>query len=42
MIARKIGLSLWSYQEYPAKSVGKLGLEFLIEAKVKSSSSRIK
>jgi hypothetical protein len=31
-----IGESLRSYQEYPAKSVGKQGEEFLIEAQVKS------
>jgi hypothetical protein len=36
MIARKIGESLRSYQEYPAKSVGKQGEELPIAALVKS------
>jgi hypothetical protein len=34
LIASKIGESLGSYQEYPAKSVGKQGEEFLIAALV--------
>jgi hypothetical protein len=36
MIASKIGESLESYQEYPAKSVGKQGKEFRIAALEKS------
>jgi hypothetical protein len=34
-MASKIGELLGSYQEYPAKSVGKQGKEFLIAAQVK-------
>jgi hypothetical protein len=36
LIASKIGESLGSYQEYPAKLVGKQREEFLIAAQVKS------
>jgi hypothetical protein len=36
MKASKIGESLRSYQQYPAKSVGKHGGEFLLAALVKS------
>ena len=36
LIASKIGESRGSKQEYPAKSVGKQGEEFLIETLVKS------
>jgi hypothetical protein len=35
LIARNIGDKLRSYQEYPAKLVGKQGKEFLIAALVK-------
>jgi hypothetical protein len=34
-IASKNGELLWSYQQYPAKSMGKQGEEFLIAAPVK-------
>jgi hypothetical protein len=37
--ASKIGESIGSYQEYPAKSVGRQGEEFLIVTLVKSSLS---
>jgi hypothetical protein len=36
LISSKVGELLWSYQEYPGKSVGKQGEELLIATLVKS------